>query len=456
MEKEDSVMATKSLVDDFDTFITKLNSGDHATNSHADQSKLAQTPDGWEDPRIQPMGEPATKVANSDIPKSFVNAVSAERKTPKINFRMLFNDEHVENSDFVLPVANVERAKNRFANSLVGFFIGKRMAFQLVQNYVSNTWSKFGFQKVMKDDDDVFYFKFSSVTGLEQVLEQGPWMIRNQQLILTKWAPNLELSKDKVTKVPIWVKIHKVPIVAYSEDGLSLIASQIGRPVILDVFTSAMCTKPWGRIGYARALIEVAADIELKKMVTMAVPIINGEGYTKECMTVEYEWNPTRCSDCKVFGHSFVDCPKRVIEQTTDKVDEHTDGFTTVRNRKKKGKKVEEDKTRRIDGLKLTKPKVSYHYRRVEKGGTSNVSGNTRNTHTHEVNHPPKPNTNSFSVLANAEESELRGGEATWQNVKQVNDVLNESDSEEIEEVIMENPTGTMGASTPNDEVSNV
>ncbi|GKC91034.1 reverse transcriptase domain-containing protein, partial [Tanacetum coccineum] len=74
MEKEDSVMATKSLVDDFDTFITKLNSGDHATNSHADQSKLAQTPDGWEDPRIQPMGEPATKVANSDIPKSFVNA----------------------------------------------------------------------------------------------------------------------------------------------------------------------------------------------------------------------------------------------------------------------------------------------------------------------------------------------------------------------------------------------
>ncbi|GJY00806.1 methylenetetrahydrofolate reductase 1 [Tanacetum coccineum] len=42
--------------------------------------------------------------------------------------------------------------------------------------------------------------------GLEQVLEKGPWMIRNQPLILTKWAPNLELAKDVVKKVPVWVK----------------------------------------------------------------------------------------------------------------------------------------------------------------------------------------------------------------------------------------------------------
>nr|GEY01521.1 RNA-directed DNA polymerase, eukaryota, reverse transcriptase zinc-binding domain protein [Tanacetum cinerariifolium] len=32
---------------------------------------------------------------------------------------------------------------------------------------------------------------------MEQVLEQGPWLIRNIPLILTKWTPNLTLSKDK-------------------------------------------------------------------------------------------------------------------------------------------------------------------------------------------------------------------------------------------------------------------
>ncbi|GKG02587.1 retrovirus-related pol polyprotein from transposon TNT 1-94, partial [Tanacetum coccineum] len=108
-------------------------------------------------------------------------------------------------------------------------------------------------QKVMRDDDGVFFFKFTSLTGLEQVLEKGPWMIRNQPLILTKWEPNLSVSNDEVTKVLLWVKVHK------------------------------------GRIGYAWALIEVEADNMLKEEITMAVPLVDGTGHSRVCMYVEYE-----------------------------------------------------------------------------------------------------------------------------------------------------------------------
>ncbi|GKB77408.1 retrovirus-related pol polyprotein from transposon 17.6 [Tanacetum coccineum] len=232
--------------------------------------------------------------------------------------------------DFVLPIQNVEIAHSRFANSLVGFFVGKRVAFPLVQNYVNNSWTKFGFQTVIKDDDDVYYFKFTSITGLEQVLEKGPWMIRNQPMILTKWAPNLSISKDVVTKVLVWAKIHKVPVVEYSEDGLILIASQIGKPIMLDAFTSAMCSEPWGRIGFARALIEVLAEKDLKKEVTMAVPVIEGEGHTLERMVVEYEWTPPQCVDCHVFGHNAHECPNRVVESVKESKVVQADGFTTV------------------------------------------------------------------------------------------------------------------------------
>nr|GEV26443.1 hypothetical protein [Tanacetum cinerariifolium] len=191
----------------------------------------------------------------SPLSKSFANILNDDKKSPKINFRSLFNEGRVEDADFVLPVKNV---------------------------------------KVMRDDDDVFYFKLNLVTGLEQVMRQGPWMIRNQPLILTKWAPNLELSKDKVSKYLVWVKIPKVLVVAYCKDGLSLIVSQIRKPVMLYAFTSDMCNEPWGRIGYARALIEISANTDLKKVVSMAVPIIDGEGYTNESMVVEYEWKPPR------------------------------------------------------------------------------------------------------------------------------------------------------------------
>ncbi|GJZ66116.1 hypothetical protein Tco_0622812 [Tanacetum coccineum] len=208
---------------------------------------------------------------NSGI-KSFANVVSASKLTSKLNFRTLFNEDKVEETDFVLPLAAVEVVKHKFDNTLVGFFVGQKVAFPFVKNYIMNTWSKFG------------------------VLQQGSWMIRNTPLILNKWTPNFSLAKDEVTKVPVWVKFHRVPVVAYSKDGLSLIASQVGTPIMLDAFTSAMCDEPWERIGFARALIEVSAEKDLKENVIMAVPLENGEGYSKENIRVEYGWKPPTCS----------------------------------------------------------------------------------------------------------------------------------------------------------------
>nr|GFD15753.1 hypothetical protein [Tanacetum cinerariifolium] len=63
-------------------------------------------------------------------------------------------------------------------------------------------------------------------------------------------------------------------------------------------------------MGFARALIEVDADRNLKEEVVMAVPRLEGEGHTIETMKVEYEWKPPRCSDCLVFGHNNSECPK--------------------------------------------------------------------------------------------------------------------------------------------------
>ncbi|GKB35670.1 hypothetical protein Tco_0880612 [Tanacetum coccineum] len=50
----------------------------------------------------------------------------------------------------------------------------------------------------------------------------------------------------------------------------------------------------------------------------MAVPNLEGTGYTKEYIRVEYEWKPPRCSTCLIFGHSLDDfskAPKRVVNK---------------------------------------------------------------------------------------------------------------------------------------------
>ncbi|GKA84961.1 mitochondrial outer membrane protein porin 2-like protein, partial [Tanacetum coccineum] len=129
--------------------------------------------------------------------------------TKRVNFRSLVSEEQVDNSDTVLPMAAMEKVKNR-------------------------------------------------------VLERGLRIIRNTPLILNRWTPNVYLKKDEVTKVPVWVKLHNVPVVSYSADGLSLIATQVGKPFMLDAFTSSMCDDSWGRINYALALVEISAEYVLK------------------------------------------------------------------------------------------------------------------------------------------------------------------------------------------------
>ncbi|GKF62765.1 hypothetical protein Tco_0182819, partial [Tanacetum coccineum] len=131
--------------------------------------------------------------------------------------------------------------------------------------------------------------------GLDVMFKNGPWLI----LILKKWNPDVNLLKKDVGNVPVWVKLHGVPMTAFSEEGLSVIATKLDTPLMLDPYTSDMCIQSWGRPSYARALIEVRDDVELKANIMMAMPKPFGEGFYMCNVRVEYECKPPRCAYCK-------------------------------------------------------------------------------------------------------------------------------------------------------------
>ncbi|GKB98611.1 ribonuclease H-like domain, reverse transcriptase, RNA-dependent DNA polymerase, partial [Tanacetum coccineum] len=158
---------------------------------------------------------------------------------------------------------------------------------------------------------------------VDDVLENGPWMIQQVPIILNTWSPSTSLTKETHSSVPIWVKMHDVPMAAFTDDGLSFIASKTRNPLMLDSYTSTMCNESWGRSSYARAMIEVHANVELE-----------GNGYTCETVTGEYEWKPPRCSTCKIFGHMLDQCPHTVKEiMPIKKVEREMDGFQLLKDR---------------------------------------------------------------------------------------------------------------------------
>ncbi|GKE56941.1 zinc knuckle CX2CX4HX4C containing protein, partial [Tanacetum coccineum] len=149
-----------------------------------------------------------------------------------------------------IPCKVVEKVSAHLEHTLYGYFNGNRLAFPVV--------------------------------GLEYVLESGPWMIRNTPIILKKWLMSTSLFKEELTRIPIWVKLHDVPLQVFEEDGISLIATFIGKPIMLDSDTSSMCKDLWGRSSFARCLIKVNSEADLVDSVTIGIPSLTGDDFTKE------------------------------------------------------------------------------------------------------------------------------------------------------------------------------
>ncbi|GJV43911.1 hypothetical protein Tco_1428447 [Tanacetum coccineum] len=98
-----------------------------------------------------------------------------------------------------------------------------------------------------------------------------------------------------------------LPLAAAKEIGLSLLTTQLGKPIMLDVYTSNMCVNGWGRNSYARALIEVLAGKDLMDYIVMAIPIDDGEGHTLETLEVPKGTNSRLNFASLVLNNSFND-----------------------------------------------------------------------------------------------------------------------------------------------------
>ncbi|GJV51617.1 hypothetical protein Tco_1447358 [Tanacetum coccineum] len=167
-----------------------------------------------------------------------------------------------------------------------------------------------------------------------------------------------------VGTVLVRVKLYVVHVTAFSEDGLSAIATKLGQDMLV-------------------LRIELSTDVELKDNIVVVMPKITREGYYTCNIRVEYEWKPPSCLCCKVFGHVQEQCPKNT-------------GTSVIMNLKKASQTPKGISVGQKMGFKPTKQV----YQLVSKKPTTNTSKNKKNNvePTKEVS-----KTNPFEVLASVE-----------------------------------------------------
>ncbi|GJU58345.1 retrotransposon protein, putative, ty1-copia subclass [Tanacetum coccineum] len=161
-------------------------------------------------------------------------------------------------ADVVIQIESIYVVNERLSNTVYGFFLGNHVVYPVVENYVMNTWSKFGLVKSMMTKVD---------TGCD-----------------------VNIMIEDVCNVPVLA-------------------------------------------SYARAMLELRADVELKDTIMVVVPKFVGEGYHMKTIRVRYEWTPPRCSNCKVFGHVLDEFPKQPV----------SDVLKNLKNPRQAGRGVQND-----------------------------------------------------------------------------------------------------------------
>ncbi|GKE67279.1 hypothetical protein Tco_1521440, partial [Tanacetum coccineum] len=116
---------------------------------------------------------------------SKVKDIEGKKKEEKVSRRVQQAPDDVACHHDSSSAAMAEVSFTVMKNTLYGYFVGKRLAYQVVENYVNNVWSKYGLKRI--------------------------------QLHVLKW--------DLVSLPLHWGK----------------------KPIQLDAYTSDMCLNSWGR-----------------------------------------------------------------------------------------------------------------------------------------------------------------------------------------------------------------
>lgn len=190
----------------------------------------------------------------------------------------------------------------KYEDWLVGFFVGNKLSFSAVQLDVSKFWKLKKEVSIKLFGDCAFIFEFSDDDDRKQALELGSFLISNKLFTLRPWSHLIEKLIADIKTVPVWVKFFGVPLHMWNSDGLSLIASYLGIPLLADD-----CTINQTRLSYARICIEIDIDFDYPASIPL---LIDGKFYFD--LPVEYQWRPPKCDTCMVYGHNTRNCSRKL------------------------------------------------------------------------------------------------------------------------------------------------
>lgn len=190
--------------------------------------------------------------------------------------------------------------KPLWSKYIVGYFIGDAPHIGKVHATLNRLWSS-PEENSMIDaqfiSSKTVLFKIMNDQMRNRVLRRNFGHIADVPLVVREWNPATVGLKPDLTSIPLWVDLSKVPDSLFTEEGLKFLGDQIGSMQRLHRKTErCVC------LDIARLLVVV----NLEKPLPAKLKLKD----TELVIHVSYSWLPSRCLNCRDWGHGEKDCER--------------------------------------------------------------------------------------------------------------------------------------------------
>ncbi|KAH7864429.1 hypothetical protein Vadar_029522 [Vaccinium darrowii] len=192
---------------------------------------------------------------------------------------------------------------------LVGKIVqGRVLKAPVLANILAAAWKTRAPFQVDEWGSNVFHFRFEDAEDRRNVVQEGPWSVMNNLMVLLPLADGMVIPELQFNTCPFWVQIHGLPVEKMSRANAESIGKRFGKLLALEMSPNNMLL--------ARSFLRVRVEIDINNPLPKGFWMKGKEGFNKDrWISFKYENLPDYCYACGRVGHDQRSCKNSSREE---------------------------------------------------------------------------------------------------------------------------------------------
>jgi len=153
--------------------------------------------------------------------------------------------------------------------------------------------------------ENKFLITFLQESGKRRALDEGPWMISKELMVMADVDRSKTLDEIMFVSVPIWVRIMNLPLGLMNKDVGITIGKEVGEYMMVDLEDGDVPI---------RRFLRVRVRLDIRKPLMRGVTVQEEDGKPDRWCPLVYEYLPDFCYICGVIGHTEKGCSIKLKE----------------------------------------------------------------------------------------------------------------------------------------------